>query len=136
MKTPYAYESLIKNPKEKTTEVNGEEIKEADEEGSVITEPMGNSFERRKIKEDNIGFRLLKAMGWKEGEGIGMNRAAIVDPISVSVTFRNRRGFGRKPKKISFHVRDILEDFSADRGYYDLAFDPSFEKGYRAQIQK
>ena len=36
------------------------------------------------IKEDNIGNRLLKSMGWKEGEGLGKDGAGIKDPIQAS----------------------------------------------------
>lgn len=31
----------------------------------------------------DIGSKLLKGMGWKEGEGLGKNKTGIVEPISV-----------------------------------------------------
>ncbi|KAG0048262.1 hypothetical protein BGZ83_006769 [Gryganskiella cystojenkinii] len=36
------------------------------------------------IKEDNIGNRLLKSMGWKEGQGLGKDGGGIRDPIQAS----------------------------------------------------
>ncbi|KAF9921433.1 hypothetical protein FBU30_008510 [Linnemannia zychae] len=36
------------------------------------------------IKEDNIGSRLLKSMGWKEGQGLGKSGEGITVPIQAS----------------------------------------------------
>ena len=33
------------------------------------------------IKEDNLGNRLLKSMGWREGQGLGRSNQGIIDPI-------------------------------------------------------
>lgn len=35
------------------------------------------------LNSDNIGNKMLQAMGWKEGSGLGRNRQGITTPISV-----------------------------------------------------
>ena len=35
------------------------------------------------IDDSNKGSRLLKAMGWKEGQGLGKNNAGITAPVEV-----------------------------------------------------
>ncbi|KAK6731123.1 hypothetical protein RB195_007533 [Necator americanus] len=35
----------------------------------------------RPLGDDNIGSRLLKGMGWREGQGVGRNGQGIVNPI-------------------------------------------------------
>lgn len=35
----------------------------------------------RPLGEDNIGSKLLKGMGWREGQGVGRNGQGIVNPI-------------------------------------------------------
>ena len=34
------------------------------------------------ISDDNRGRRMLKKMGWKEGEGLGKDNAGIAEPVS------------------------------------------------------
>lgn len=34
------------------------------------------------IKKDNIGFKLLKNMGWQEGKGLGKQEDGVVEPVS------------------------------------------------------
>ncbi|KAJ1558563.1 hypothetical protein HK096_010191 [Nowakowskiella sp. JEL0078] len=37
------------------------------------------------IGESNIGNKMLRSMGWKEGEGLGRDRSGIVNPIEAEV---------------------------------------------------
>nr|CAI5854290.1 unnamed protein product [Callosobruchus analis] len=46
-----------------------------------------------KIKEDNVGFRMLQKLGWSEGEGLGASGAGIVDPIKAEPR-ENTQGLG------------------------------------------
>eukprot|EP00884_Botryococcus_braunii_P010453 jgi/Botrbrau1/19409/Bobra.0338s0036.1 len=52
--------------------------------------------EASKIKEDNIGHRLLQKMGWKEGEGLGTRGDGIAAPIAASGSARDNLGLGAK----------------------------------------
>ena len=35
-----------------------------------------------KIKEDNIGYKMLQQAGWKEGKGLGSEGKGITEPIN------------------------------------------------------
>eukprot|EP00854_Cymbomonas_tetramitiformis_P024688 gene24688-30047_t len=59
------------------------------------------------IDSSNIGSKLLKKMGWKEGEGIGLQGDGIKDPINVHVQ-TDKAGIGCKAshqEKLSDEVR-------------------------------
>ncbi|KAG2209046.1 hypothetical protein INT46_008447 [Mucor plumbeus] len=45
------------------------------------------------IASNNVGHRMLAAMGWKEGEAIGNNENGIKEPVKVFMR-ANRRGLG------------------------------------------
>jgi len=58
-------------------------------DGSVVTTPISGGSGGWKtvsnsgdLNENNMGNKLLKAMGWKEGEGIGKNNV-LTAPIEV-----------------------------------------------------
>lgn len=38
------------------------------------------------MNSDNIGNKMLQAMGWQEGKGLGRNQQGITAPIQVSLT--------------------------------------------------
>lgn len=39
------------------------------------------------LNSDNIGNKMLQAMGWKEGKGLGRNQQGITTPIAVRLKF-------------------------------------------------
>lgn len=46
------------------------------------------------IGPENIGARMLRAMGWKEGDGLGRDGHGITEPISSGSVKKNKRGLG------------------------------------------
>ncbi|KAJ4961784.1 hypothetical protein NE237_021694 [Protea cynaroides] len=51
------------------------------------------------IQSSNIGFKLLKKCGWKEGTGLGVAEQGMLEPLQARVK-KNKRGLGaEKPKK-------------------------------------
>ena len=36
----------------------------------------------RPISEDNVGRRMLKKLGWKEGQGLGKEGTGMAEPVS------------------------------------------------------
>ncbi|KAJ4890955.1 D111/G-patch domain-containing protein [Raphanus sativus] len=45
------------------------------------------------IDSSNIGFKLLKKQGWKEGTGLGISQQGILVPLHIQLK-NNKRGLG------------------------------------------
>ncbi|KAL1508940.1 hypothetical protein ABEB36_003754 [Hypothenemus hampei] len=62
-----------------------EEFKRFMEKSNAVKEgrqPNFSDYKEFKIKEDNIGFKMLQKLGWSEGQGLGQNNMGIVEPIN------------------------------------------------------
>lgn len=44
-----------------------------------------SDYSEFKIKEDNIGYKLLQQAGWQEGKGLGAEGKGITQPINKYV---------------------------------------------------
>jgi hypothetical protein len=55
----------------------------------IESEKMTNESASVKvsINENNIGFKLLKNMGWVEGKGLGKQENGIVEPVIFIASF-------------------------------------------------
>ncbi|XP_050044712.1 angiogenic factor with G patch and FHA domains 1 isoform X2 [Dermacentor andersoni] len=61
----------------------------------------------KPLQQDNIGFKLLHKMGWKEGAGLGKNQQGATEPVKV--TSRNtRKGLGHSGPKVEDQRSHIL----------------------------
>lgn len=45
-------------------------------------EPDMSDYREFKLKEDNMGFQMLKKMGWTEGSGLGQDGSGITTPVN------------------------------------------------------
>ncbi|KAJ8907914.1 hypothetical protein NDN08_008017 [Rhodosorus marinus] len=52
----------------------------------------------------NVGNKLLKAMGWKEGKGLGVSGSGISAPVEATTT-SGRAGLGSEPVNTKFALR-------------------------------
>jgi len=54
-----------------------------------------------KIKEDNIGYKMLQQAGWKEGKGLGSEGKGITEPVNKGSTSFDNAGVGvQKPNEV------------------------------------
>eukprot|EP00112_Aurelia_sp_Birch-Aquarium-sp1_P021962 Seg6037.1 transcript_id=Seg6037.1/GoldUCD/mRNA.D3Y31 product="SURP and G-patch domain-containing protein 1" protein_id=Seg6037.1/GoldUCD/D3Y31 len=60
-----------------------------------------SDYSEFKIKEDNIGYKLLQQAGWQEGKGLGAEGKGITQPINKGVTSFDNSGVGvEKPHEV------------------------------------
>lgn len=89
-----------------------------------------------QLQENNLGFKMLKMLGWKGGS-LGAKGNGILDPVKSEIKI-GRGGLGANSceqfdKK---YFRNLLTNFKNSRVEYDLVFSKEFTKEERAQIHK
>lgn len=45
-------------------------------------DPDLSDYQQHKLTEDNVGYRMLKSMGWTEGMGLGAEGKGITTPVN------------------------------------------------------
>lgn len=45
-------------------------------------DPDLSDYQDHKLTEDNVGYRMLKSMGWTEGMGLGAEGKGITTPVN------------------------------------------------------
>ncbi|XP_076003358.1 RNA-binding protein 5-like isoform X2 [Genypterus blacodes] len=61
------------------------------------------------LKSDNIGSKMLQAMGWKEGKGLGRHQQGITTPIAASLRTKGT-GLGIKGSAYELSASDTYKD--------------------------
>ena len=90
-----------------------------------------------KLQEDNVGFKMLKMLGWSGG-GLGSKEnEGIVDPVNLEIKI-GRKGLGAESneKFDQKYIRNLLKNFKDNQVEYDLVFSNEFTKEERAQIHQ
>ncbi|XP_023941160.2 uncharacterized protein LOC112048042 [Bicyclus anynana] len=82
-------------------------------------EPDLSDYKEYKLKEDNVGFKMLQKLGWNEGQGLGAEGTGIVDPINKANQPVANMGLGASS---SDHVSADDDEFDAYRKRMMLAY--------------
>ncbi|CAM9858906.1 unnamed protein product [Scytosiphon promiscuus] len=73
-------------------------LKKADKAAKGEQMEAEEDFEKNKLAEDNIGFKMLKKAGWKEGEGLGKEggEKGTAAPVNMAAGAGDGAGVGVK----------------------------------------
>ncbi|XP_072938384.1 uncharacterized protein [Epargyreus clarus] len=99
-----------------------EELKKFMEKYSAVKsgkEPDFSDYKEFKLKEDNVGFKMLQKLGWTEGEGLGAEGTGIVEPVNKAKQPVQNLGLGASTSDVVLAEDD---EFDAYRKRMMLAY--------------
>lgn len=106
---------------------------------NIITpydQARSNQVASNQIQENNLGFKMLKMLGWKGGS-LGSKGDGIVDPINLEIKI-GRGGLGSNSSEQfdQKYIKNLLRNFKNNQVEYDLVFSNEFTKEERALIHQ
>ena len=100
---------------------------------------MKQSYQKaERIKEDNIGNKMLRKMGWGGSGGIGAKQDGIAEPVFVS-SADGRRGVGHNEANQSLNkrsVEDTLLSFLSNADQETIKFSTELSNKDRALVHR
>ncbi|XP_038077795.1 SURP and G-patch domain-containing protein 1-like [Patiria miniata] len=83
--------------------------------------PDFSDYQKFKIQADNIGYQMLKKLGWEEGKGLGSEGQGITTPVNKGSASTATTGLGID-KASNLTKEDAEDEFSAYRKRMMLAY--------------
>ncbi|CAG2112617.1 unnamed protein product [Medioppia subpectinata] len=78
-----------------------------------------SDYSDSKLTEDNVGFQMLKKLGWSEGQGLGAEGTGTAEPINKGPVGVNNAGLGQtRPEELS----DRDDEYEAYRKRMMMAY--------------
>jgi hypothetical protein len=98
--------------------------------------PSKISRDDQKLQENNLGFKMLKSLGWKGGSLGSTGSGGIIDPINLEIRI-GRQGLGNDTEQFDpKYFRNLLRNFQQQNVEYDLVFASDFTKEERAKVHQ
>ncbi|XP_022086972.1 SURP and G-patch domain-containing protein 1-like [Acanthaster planci] len=83
--------------------------------------PDFSDYQKFKIQADNIGYQMLKKLGWEEGKGLGSTGQGITAPVNKGSASAATTGLGID-KASNLTKEDAEDEYSAYRKRMMLAY--------------
>lgn len=129
-----ATENLIETLKSNCYTIRSKLAFYSPEDVIVKGEKPKNLIDQDKIQESNLGFKMLKMLGWSGGS-LGSKGDGIIDPVKCEIKIgRSGLGSNDEDKFDAKQISNLLRKFRDNHVEYDLVFSSEFSKEERKKI--